>query len=104
MAKSPLRRNRRFERIAIPILLVLFVVVMGRQLRAMVAHSHTNERCEIRIERVHDAHRHDADRRAARHHARHERLLQGDVMQEMDARVARDVEHRLVRDVVHVER
>lgn len=59
MAKSPLRRNRTFERFALPILAVLLVVVLGRQLRAATS----SDRCDTRVERiVHiDRHAHDHD-------------------------------------------
>ncbi|WP_412068126.1 hypothetical protein [Rubrivirga sp. IMCC43871] len=69
MARSPLSRNRTFERVAIPLLIILFVTVAVRQLRKVFRHGH-----EHRIERVHHghhAHRHEHEtRRELRHRHR----------------------------------
>lgn len=67
MARSPLSRNRRFERIAIPVLLVLFAVVAVRQLTGS-DRRHCEER---RVERVHRVHVNDGPRHERRHDREH---------------------------------
>lgn len=67
MARSPLSRNRTFERIAVPILIILFVTVAVRQLRKVARHNHDRHHVE-RAHPQHHAHRHDDERRHERRH------------------------------------